>query len=191
MLFLLMFMSITSQAQSLQKGYRGIVDAGYCYYISQFAPSTIEIITSHGYQFNPYIFLGAGVGFDFTGEYNWGDISGRPYNKRDAKVDIPFFFNARANLTKTRISPFVDGRIGAYVNNDNYIYATLALGCRYALNETVGISFKAGYEIRKVTVDQLNTSTGNKYNNYKITYYYTSRENVNVDGFVFKVDVDF
>ncbi|MCR5246379.1 MAG: hypothetical protein K6E14_01150 [Paludibacteraceae bacterium] len=188
---LLMLVPLSLQAQFLQKGYRGMVDVGYCLYISQIAPTTIELTTSHGYQFNPYIFLGGGVGFDFTGECKWGDINGKPYNKRVAKVDIPIFINGRANLTKTKISPFVDARVGAYINNGGNIYANLALGGRYAINERIGVSLSVGYEIRKVTVEEIHMITGTKHNNYKIEYYYTDRPDQSVDGFVFKVGVDF
>lgn len=179
------------QAQGLQKGYRGIVDAGYCLYTSQMDPSTFEVTTSHGYQFNPYIYLGAGLGFDFTGECKYGDISGKPYNKRESKVDIPLFFNARANFTNTKFSPFADTRIGAYVNNDGNIYANLALGARYGISDDLGLSFSVGYELRKVTVKQINMTTGSKYNNYQYDFYYTDRTGEELSGFVFKVGVDF
>lgn len=178
-------------AQGLQKGYRGMVDLGYCIYTSQLHPSTVEITTSHGYQFNPYIYLGAGLGFDITGECKYGDISGRPYNKRESKVDIPLFFNARANFTKTKFSPFADARIGAYVNNDGNIYANLALGTRYGISDDLGLSLSVGYELRKVTVQQINMTTGSKYNNYQYDFYYTDRTGEDVSGFIIKVGVDF
>jgi len=67
-LFLITAMfAICANAQNIQKGYHGFAELGYNKCISQLDPSTIEITTSHGYQFNPYIFLGAGVGFDFIG----------------------------------------------------------------------------------------------------------------------------
>lgn len=185
---LVVLIPIISQGQNIQKGYHGFVDAGYCYYISQLDPSTIEITTSHGYQFNHYIFLGAGVGFDFTGESKWGDVGNRPYNKRDSKVDIPVFFNARANITKTRIVPFVDGKIGAYVNNEGGIFVNASLGARYAIADNMGLSLSVGYEIRKVTVEQLHMTSGK---NYIPEYYYTDSPNQPVDGLVFKVGFDF
>ena len=191
LLSLVMILPLFTQAQSLQKGYHGMVDIGYCYYISQIDPSTVEITTSHGYQFNPYIYLGAGLGFDFTGECKWGEVGGHPYNRRDSKVDIPLFFNARANFTKTIFSPFADVRIGSYVNNDGNIYANLALGARYGISEDLGLSLSVGYEIRKLTVQQINMTTGTKYNNYKSEFYYTDRTGQNVDGFVFKIGIDF
>jgi hypothetical protein len=191
LIFLLFSFAMISQAQSLKKGYHGFADVGYCAYISQFKPSTVEVTTAHGYQFNPYIFLGAGFGFDFTGEYKWGEVGGKAYNKRDAKVDIPVFFNARANFTQTRFSPFADARIGAYVNNDGNIYATFSVGVRYALSDNIGLSLSAGYEIRKVTVDQLELISGSKYNNYRMEYYYRDRPGEKLDGFVFRAGVDF
>lgn len=188
----MILLPLLSQAQYLQKGYRGFVDVGYCYYtFSQLDPSTIELTTSHGYQFNPYIYLGAGIGFDYTGEIKWGDISGKPHNKRSAKVDIPVFFNARANFTKTKLSPFVDVRFGSYVNNDGNIYATLTIGGRYAINEKIGVSLCIGFESRKVCVEELKLITGTKYNNYKMDYYYTNKPNQNLDGLVFKAGIDF
>ena len=188
---LFMSLPLMTQSQELQKGYHGFVDVGYCYYISQFNPSTIEVTTSHGCQFNPYLFLGAGVGFDFTGKIRWGEVGGRAYNKRDAKVDIHVFFNARANMTKTKLSPFVDARIGAYVNNDGNIYANFAIGGRYEVASNIGLSFSVGYEIRKLTVQQINMTTPTRYNNYTSEYYYTDRTGQNVDGFVFKMGFDF
>lgn len=188
---LLVLSTVTSYAQNIEKGYHGFADVGYCAYISQIDPSTIEVTTSHGYQFNPYLFLGAGVGFDFTGETKWGDVSGHPYNKRDSKVDIPVFFNARANFTKTRFIPFVDAKVGAYVTEGNGIYANAAIGCRYSFGNNMGISLSVGCEARKVTVKQLNMTTGNKYNNYNYSFYYTDRENEPVDGVVIKMGFDF
>ena len=58
---LLLAIPCLAHAQGLQKGYRGMVDLGSCIYTSQLAPSTVEITTSHGYQFNPYIYIGVGL----------------------------------------------------------------------------------------------------------------------------------
>ena len=190
-LFLMALMPMLANAQYIKKGYHGFVDAGYCAYISQIAPSAIEITTSHGYQFNPYIFLGAGLGFDYSNYCEWGDVSGKPYNKREAKVDIPVFFNAHANFTKTKFSPFIDAKAGAYVNNEGGVYLNGAIGCRYAIRDNMGISLSVGYKMRKVTVDQLEIKSGNKYNAYNYSYYYSDRPDQPVDGVVIKVGFDF
>ena len=187
-----MFIPSIVNAQALKKGYHGFADLGYCHYISQMDPSTIEVTTSHGYQFNPYLFLGAGVGFDFTGECRYGDIIGHPYNKRESKVDIPIFFNAHVNFTKTTLSPFIDARVGTQINNGGGKYLNLSLGARYSINENMGLSFSLGYVVRDVRVEQLETDYGNKYNGYINRYYYTdSRNGEPFDGLTFKVGVDF
>ncbi len=185
------FTALAINAQQLQKGYHGFADVGYCICNSQLKPSVVEVTTSHGYQFNPYLFLGAGVGFIFNGEAKWGEVGGHPYNKRDSKVDIPIFFNARANFMKTKFCPFVDGKVGAHVNNGNGIYVTATLGCRYAINENMGISLSVGYEVRKATVDQLVMIPGGKYNGYKSTFYYKDRKNEPLEGVIIKAGFDF
>ena len=191
-LFILMaLMPIMTNAQNIKRGYHGFADLGYTKCLSQLDPSVIEITTSHGYQFNPYIFLGAGVGFDFTGSCKSGEVSGHAFQKRDSKVDIPFFFNAKANFTKTKLSPFADVKVGSYINNDCNIYANIALGCRYAMSNNMGISFSVGYKYRKATVELLGMTTGTKYNNYKSSFYYSDEKGYVLDGISFKVGFDF
>ncbi len=187
LLFILMLLPLMANAQSVKKGYHGFVDGGICSYVSKLSPKTTEVTTSHGYQFNPYFFIGAGMGFDFTGYCSWGEISGHPYEKREARTDIPVFFNFRANLTKTRFCPFVDARLGAYVNNEGGIYVHEALGCRYAINEKLGVSFSVGYVARKVTAQYL------VLNSYGTRLYYSYRDNPDqtLNGLIFKVGFDF
>ena len=53
-------------AQPLQSNcYRGNVEAGYSVGIGDYDFGRFEVNTTHGYQFNPYIFLGAGAGLHF------------------------------------------------------------------------------------------------------------------------------
>lgn len=190
LLFLLMVFPMVSHAQRLEKGYHGFADAGYIYFTESVDPATIEISTTHGYQFNPFIFLGAGTGFDFSGKYKKGDVSGYPFKKRESKVDIPVFFNFRANLTKTKLSPFVDIRFGAYVNSNSEEYSMLNVGARYGINETIGLFFSVGYMNRKITVEELNMTIGDKYNGYRTDYYYNDHKE-STGGFIFKIGVDF
>jgi len=189
-LFVILLYSI-SNAQTLKKGYRGSADLGFCKYISQMDPSNVELSTTHGYQFNPYFFLGAGMGFDFTGEATYGDVGGRPYNKRDSKVDIPMYFCARANFLKTKLSPFIDARFGSHVSDKAEQYVDIELGARYSLSDNMGLSFSIGVQERIVTVDQYKSEIGNKYNGYKTTYYYTDRTGETFHGLIFKFGVDF
>lgn len=191
LLFLLSVVPAFASAQHLEKGYHGFVDIGYSKCISQLDPSAIEITTSHGYQFNPYIYLGGGVGFDFTGSCSWGEVDRHAFEKRESKVDIPVFFNFRSNFTKTKFSPYFDAKVGAYLNNDCYPYATLAFGCRCSIGNNMGISLSAGYKYRKATVEHLEMTSGNKYNNYQYSFYYRDKTGYSLDGFFVKAGFDF
>lgn len=187
-LFLITAMfAICANAQNIQKGYHGFAELGYNKCISQLDPSTIEITTSHGYQFNPYIFLGAGVGFDFIGNCQWGEIGGYAYEKRDSKVDIPVFFNVHSNFTRTKFSPFLDVKVGAYVNNDHNKYAKVSLGCRYALGNNMGLSLSVGYKYRDATIQHLEISP----ERYSISYYYRDETGRTLDGISIDLGFDF
>ena len=56
-----MAFAINSNAQSMQSGYKGHVDAGYSVGIGDYDFGRFEVNTTHGYQVNPYIFIGAGT----------------------------------------------------------------------------------------------------------------------------------
>ena len=58
------------QAQTLESNcYRGNVEAGYSVGIGDYDSERFEINTTHGYQFNPYFFLGVGTGIHFMSSY--------------------------------------------------------------------------------------------------------------------------
>lgn len=66
------FMVIGCFAQS-SNGYRGFADLGYTIGVGDYDFGRFEISTTHGYQVNPYFFVGGGVGFHFMGECKYGD----------------------------------------------------------------------------------------------------------------------
>ena len=87
-IFLLMAVvmtAFTSFAQEQGKGYRGFAELGYGIGVGDYEFGRFSIETSHGYQFNHYFFLGAGVGFQFSSKY---ETPGMEYalDKRDSKV---------------------------------------------------------------------------------------------------------
>ena len=191
LLFPCLLIFLVVNAGTIQKGYHGFAEAGYCYCTSQLSPTIIDVTTSHGYQFSPYIFLGAGVGFDYTGEAKWEEVNGHPFEKRDASVDIPVFFNGRLNFTKTKVIPFLDVKAGTYINNEGGYYLNAMLGCRLAISDNKGLSLAVGVKGRKITSKSLHIETGNRYNNYKTTYFYKDNEDRSLEGVVFKIGFDF
>lgn len=151
--------AINSDAQSMQSGYKGHVEAGYSVGIGDYDFGRFEVNTTHGYQVNPYIFLGAGTGLHFMSSYKTGDME-IPLDVRDSKVDIPVFANFRSNFTKGKISPFFDIKGGTFVTNNGGLYVVASLGVRYALNNKQGLSLSVGYAAEKLEFETFERFNG-------------------------------
>lgn len=139
--------SINAQNVS-EKCYRGFVDLGYTIGIGDYEMGRFEVNTSHGYQFSPYFFLGAGVGFHFMPKYET-DMDGIALDTRESSVEIPIFANLRVNCSKAKVSPFLDAKAGSYLTNGSGLYASASVGCRIATNEKQGVNISVGYTYAK------------------------------------------
>ena len=147
---------VIANAQNTSKNcYRGFVDAGYDIGIGDFELGRFVISTAHGYQFNPFIFLGAGTGFHFIPEYKTKDMD-IPLDVRESKVDIPVFANARINLMKTKIAPFIDAKAGTFVTNNSGMYLNISVGCRISTNEKQAVNISIGYASEKLEFETFN-----------------------------------
>ncbi|MDD4823068.1 MAG: hypothetical protein PHI48_11005 [Bacteroidales bacterium] len=141
---------VLSNAQNTSGNcYRGFVDAGYDVGIGDFEFGRFVINTTHGYQFNPYIFFGAGTGFHFMSKYETKGM-GIPLDIRESKVDIPIYANAHVNYTKRKIAPFIDGKAGTFVNNNGGMFWNLSAGCRISTNEHQAVNISIGYATEKL-----------------------------------------
>ncbi len=149
---------MNSNAQSRSKGYKGFVDAGYSIGVGDYDFGRFEINTSHGYQFNPYIFLGAGAGLHFMSSYETSDMD-IPLDVRDSEVDIPIFANFRCNFIKKKVSPFVDVRGGTYVTNHGGLYVNASVGCSVTLNEKQAVYLAVGYSSEKLEFETFSRFT--------------------------------
>ena len=108
-------------AQSNEKrGYRGFVDLGYGVYLDNpDASGIISLFTSHGYQFNPYLFLGAGIG---------AGIQTNPFGD----VYIPVFADARISVPIKKVTPFVGMKIGHSISTESGFYMNPNIGVKIA-----------------------------------------------------------
>lgn len=105
----------------LTRGYRGFVDGSLiCGNLEtdglDFSRTNIGIMTAHGFQFNPHIFLGGGFGFRF---YAGGDDIYWPGS--DVTVDafnafMPIFAAFRYDILDKKVSPFLECRLGGYAS---------------------------------------------------------------------------
>ena len=165
--------------------YRGYVDAGYSIGIGDYEFGRFEVNTSHGYQFNPYIFLGAGVGLHFMPSYETPGMN-IPLDVRDSKVDIPVFANIRCNFSKKKVTPFVDVKGGTYINNNGGLYANASVGCRFAINKKQAVSVAVGYAL-----EELEFETFARFVSYTSMNYTRNPRKLETDAITLKVGFEF
>lgn len=187
--YLFLVVLFTSQIASAQnissKCYRGFIDGGYTIGIGDYEFGRFEINTSHGYQINPFFFIGGGVGLHFMPKYETPDME-IALDQRDGNVDIPVFANIRANLSKGKITPFVDAKAGTYVTNNGGLYLNASVGCRYALDEKQAINVSIGY-----TSEKLEFQTFDRFvSNYNMDYSRQGRL-LTTEGIAIKVGYEF
>lgn len=144
--FLLLAMaSVSLCAQSLKgNSYKGYADFslspgndGVYYKVNTMG---YALTTSQGYQINPYIYLGAGLGVHLYSMDNF-----------ETSVALPIFANFRVNFTKTKVSPFFDAKIGYSVVDLKGLYLSPSLGVRIGLSDNLGLNIKVGYSAQKFT----------------------------------------
>ena len=162
----LLFSVIGSNAQNTSRnGYRGFVDTGYSVGIGDYDFGRFEVNTSHGYQINPYLFIGAGTGLHFMSSYKTKNMD-IPLDIRESKVDIPVFANLHCNFLKKKVSPFIDVKGGTYVTNKGGLYVNASAGCRYSFNEKQEINLSVGYAAEKLQFETFDRFTNHTSLNY-------------------------
>lgn len=138
-----------AQDYGIKRGYKGFIDFGYTVNvgmtglakdISGYDSNKINWVTSHGYQFNPYLFVGAGVSFDCYTAKTW--------------VTVPIFANVRVSPLIGNITPFIDVKVG--YNSIGYmkgVYFAPSIGCRFGLTRKVGLNVGIGYALQQNTAN--------------------------------------
>lgn len=153
-------------ARNTLKGYKGFVDAGYIFDTSDNNASKFSISTSHGYQFNNYLFLGAGMAIDC---YTDAD---------ESKFGVPIFANFRANFINKKITPFADLKSGYSIGDINGTYVALGLGVRFTLQNKMALNLRMEYNYLQ---HQLGDYNG----------YYVYDDYMDIDGIGFKIGLEF
>lgn len=152
---------LSSNDKGIQSGYKGFVDFGYAFGTGDFGVDRIEFLTSHGVQFNPYIFAGLGAGINY---YTDGEL-----------VGVPVFADIKGTFIKGNITPFIDLKIGySFVDVEGF-YMNPSIGCRFGVGKTSGLNISLGYVMQKLEY---------------YSYYYGSG-NVTCGGISLKFGIDF
>lgn len=163
-------------------GYKGFVDFGYSLNIrgDKYKDTDhIDFTTSHGYQFNPYFFLGIGVGVNYY--YDTALSYRKPGFEEEKNSEWLYsaFINPRATFLDGSISPFIDAKAGYSLNEEvNGFYLSPSAGLHLAIpNSYISVNVSAGY-----TLQTLKTTKSTSFNPYKDTP---------LGGLTFKVGIDF
>ncbi|MCR5568685.1 MAG: hypothetical protein K6G31_05360 [Paludibacteraceae bacterium] len=108
---------IKDNSSPLKRGYSGDVSSGF------FAGEVwgADILTTHGFRFNPKLFVGLGTGLRFT------DFA--------ESFSIPIFVNFRYDVLNNKISPFFAIKSGVNINLEHSFatgfYGAFDAGCRF------------------------------------------------------------
>ncbi|MEL5892341.1 hypothetical protein AAE250_02410 [Bacteroides sp. GD17] len=136
-LLAVLVIAMTASICSAQNGYRGMIEGGRTFHLDETALHATEFSTTHGYQFNPYLFVGAGLGFHFTSS--------------DAEMTyMPLYLDVKANLMQTKVAPFIDVKAGYSVLDAKGVYLSPSVGVNYNFYKCLSVYLKVGYTYQKV-----------------------------------------
>ncbi len=160
------FGSLFASAQDyLSKGYRGFGEVGYHYAVTDQGYDCLSVSTVHGYQFNPYLYLGGG--FSIQPHIYVED------SYDDSYFEMAYFVDLNVGLG-SRIAPFFDFRLGYTAGDFSGLYLAPSIGARF-----LRFNLSVGYELESFAT----FNTGNK------SYYMD--ESINTGALMFNFAVDW
>jgi len=114
----------------LEKGYKCNVEFGglFGYGNRNYGANGLKLHIVNGYQFNPYLSVGAGTGI-------W-------YNLAYSRTHIPFFVDLKINFLNRRISPYFSIDSGGLLSKDCSPYTSKNVTLLVLLNPTLGVTYK-------------------------------------------------
>lgn len=187
--FAILLTAICCFARQPERGYRGFADwTNRVYHHNDIYSSKTYYVpgisTSHGYQFNPWLF--AGVGLDYSLE-DTGFFDNHHYDFDNYFLSL--FADVRTDLQFGKFTPFADLRIGLNATSTGTVYFSPSIGYRFNWGRKVGLNIGVGYtldgyhytEYKEVETIYGYTEwipTGNKFNHYQ-------------SSFTFRLGIDF
>lgn len=122
--------------------YRGFVEESAIIGTGEFALNRTQVLTSHGCQINPYLYIGGGLGVNY-----WID---------DEYFTLPLFAHVRSEIHKAynkRVSPYLDTKIGYSLGDFHGFYCLPSAGCHiYFGKSKLGLSAAIGYNVQLTEV---------------------------------------
>ncbi len=147
-------------ARQPQRGYRGFIDWSnnlrsekYQYELLDGAMFTHRttffytgISTSHGYQFNPLLFVGGGL-----------DIE---YNSKLADYIFAPFAHVRTDFKFNNFTPFAEARLGYAMRDGGGVYFSPNIGYRFNWGRKMGVNVGLGLTLLGYHEDYYSIATG-------------------------------
>ena len=182
-------------ARQPERGYRGFVDWTNRIYHSSFAGVSNTdycpgISTSHGYQFNPWLFAGGGIDYTLkdTGIWYVNDKSKKHCYHLD-NYYLSIFGQIRTDLKLGKFTPFSDIRLGWNACESGTVYFSPTIGYRFNWGRKAGINVGIGYTLDAYRYEKhiMATTPGG----WSIAVPTGEYHNWNQSSFTFRVGIDF
>lgn len=129
------------------KGYRGFLEYGQDTNSSESKIVATGLLTIHGYQFNRHLFLGAGFGIQHY-EYRADQ-----FTLSISQNTMPIFAEVQIDLLRTRITPYIESRVGYSVTGFKGIYFNPSAGVIFCMTPRTGGYLSLGYSFQKYKED--------------------------------------
>lgn len=105
----------------LERGFRGFVNVTTNFGVGDIAKDNYQLQCGFtgGYQINSRLFVGGGI------DPTLNLYNDTFYDEVDASFLLPIFSAIRFDVLDKKVTPFVEGRVGYYINTDDTDYSDL------------------------------------------------------------------
>lgn len=140
------FVVFGASSRQPQRGYRGFIDCSNSYRTEssftgfpRISTYYAGISTTHGFQFNPTLFVGGGIDFERCWKYDYNVLA--------------VYAEARADMKFVKFSPFGDVRFGFDGADGGGIYFSPSIGYRFNWGRKTGVNLGVGLTLQGFTHD--------------------------------------
>ncbi len=132
----------TTSVGPLAKGYRGMIETAHGFDCCKRLYYAFKFSTTHGYQFNPYLYLGGVISFGRGTSEQYRYSNGYSYYYYQPAFNFSIGSDFRVYMSKGKLAPFAGCQFGFDLCGDNaFILFKGQLGLRYALKNNLGLNF--------------------------------------------------
>ncbi|MGN1264737.1 MAG: hypothetical protein ACI4UL_02865 [Muribaculaceae bacterium] len=151
--------------------YKGFLEIAYAGGVGDIKADQFEILTTHGLQASPNLYVGLGTGLQV--HFNDAYTTAQQFDTHTTGVNVPLYVDFRlgtSNYNRFPIQPFFDLKIGASfcLNGDGLAISDgcLARDKNFYLSPSVGFRFPIGYKSGINIAVTYNLTTQNFERNY-------------------------